>query len=241
MLGETLVTELKRQNIRPAVFREVIGKLDQIAPSGVSLPDPSGGPTSSAGGGTLRSAGGHRTTSSSIPEDSTATSRVSQADGSVKGDVVGGGSGTASGKRPSTASATVGGAPGSGKRYEGGFPGGGGSVASSGTDVAPTVPIPLPTERELAAEMEAVSSVLSSLVPEWTERVAAMARLEGIAAGNPGMLDALNELLKTCGMRGSLTKQVGSSMSRSDFHLWGNGAIQAVSSIQGTIALTDLH
>ena len=207
VLGEALVTDLKKQNIRTAVFREVIGKLDQIAPSGIALPEAS--VTSSAGGGsTLRSGGGRRSTSASLPEDS-ATSGVTHADGSVKVDVLGDGGGkgtgsasaTAGGKRPSSG-------PQGGKRYEGGFPGSSASDPSTGA-CASAPPIPLPSERELALEMEAISSVLSSLVPEWTDRVAAMARLEGIASGNPGMLDAMNELIRSTGMRGSLTKQVG--------------------------------
>ena len=46
-LGEQLLDNLKRQNLRPAVMREVVARLDQIAPSNISVPEPS----TSAGGG----------------------------------------------------------------------------------------------------------------------------------------------------------------------------------------------
>ena len=94
------------------------------------------------------------------------------------------------------------------KRPEGGYPGSQPSSAADNGAVGPAPPVPVSSERELAAEIESIAATLSSLVPEWTERVAAMARLEGVATGNPGMIDTFSELFKSTGMRASMTKQV---------------------------------
>ena len=107
-------------------------------------------------------------------------------------------------KRPATSGSTS-------KRPEGGYPGSQPSSAAADSGaVGPSTPVPLASERDLATEIESIAATLSSLVPEWTERVSAMARLEGIATGNPGMIDLFNDLFKSTGMRASMTKQVRS-------------------------------
>ena len=60
-LGEHLLDNLKRQNLRPAVFREVVARLDQIAPSNIALPEPS----TSAGGGSRNRCVGKQATRTS--------------------------------------------------------------------------------------------------------------------------------------------------------------------------------
>ncbi|GAX84118.1 hypothetical protein CEUSTIGMA_g11541.t1, partial [Chlamydomonas eustigma] len=176
VLGSVLTENLKRQSIRLPLFKEVVARLNQIAPTDVNLPEHSNS-TGSAAGNRRRSTQDYDTASSSGRRPDTTSSSV---DGVVKVDV----------SHPSTKQRST-------------------LSSSKGEDAEGEGPIPvvLSTEKELVSELESMTALLSSLVPDWQQRIAAMARLEGIVVGSPHLLDMLNEMMRT-GLRGSLTKQV---------------------------------
>ncbi|GFH07829.1 uncharacterized protein HaLaN_02689 [Haematococcus lacustris] len=128
VLDNVLLDNLKKQNIRPAVFKEVLTYLDEARPTNYTLPD------------------------NPAP--------------------------------PSTAAVT--------KR----------SVSRT----KPT-PIYVTSDKELAAELDAMVTPLNGTVVDWQQRISHMQRLEGLALGCvPGMLEPLNECLK--GLRDSMSKQL---------------------------------
>eukprot|EP00798_Chlamydomonas_sp_ICE-L_P002324 gene2324-8616_t len=158
VLGEPLVDNLKSQSIRPAAMRELILRLDEVAPTHLALPDvaPSG-----VARKVTKEAAPSPPLSPSSETDTTAHLDINEPTSLAK---------RASATRKVAESSPVG--------------------------AEPVVPIPISSERELVWEFEAAAAVLGSLAPDWQVRTAAMTRVEGLVAGNPGMLDAIADALK---------------------------------------------
>lgn len=190
-LGQPLLENLINQNIRPAVFKEVIARLDKWAPTGITVPE---GPaaTSAAPGSLAAAAGGHRrsgTGRETAEEDP----------------------GTWGSRSSCSAGSGAGAAPAAPAARRGGYKDAGGIG-----DLPEAVPIPLSSEKELYMEVEAMVVPLSGLVVDWQQRIAHMQRLQGLALGcstNPGLLEALPDALKQ--LKDPLTKQVSSGFGSS--------------------------
>jgi CLIP-associating protein 1/2 len=78
---------------------------------------------------------------------------------------------------------------------------------------APPRPLPVDSERELAQELEAIAVRLSGNIAtgEWTDRLAAMVRVEALLLGGAAEWDSFPALLAK--LRGPLTNQVADPKS----------------------------
>ncbi|GFH08045.1 uncharacterized protein HaLaN_02944, partial [Haematococcus lacustris] len=167
VLDNVLLDNLKKQNIRPAVFKEVLTYLDEARPTNYTLPDNPAPPSTAAV--TKRSVSRSSETNTAT---SAAPSLASQPSASKK-----------AGARDLSV------------------------AASSPQEPAEPTPIYVTSDKELAAELDAMVTPLNGTVVDWQQRISHMQRLEGLALGCvPGMLEPLNECLK--GLRDSMSKQL---------------------------------
>ncbi|KAJ9519960.1 hypothetical protein QJQ45_014686 [Haematococcus lacustris] len=167
VLDNVLLDNLKKQNIRPAVFKEVLTYLDEARPTNYTLPDNPAPPSTAA------------VTKRSVSRTSETNTATSAAPGLA--------SQPSASKKAGARDLSV--------------------AASSPQEPAEPTPIYVTSDKELAAELDAMVTPLNGTVVDWQQRISHMQRLEGLALGCvPGMLEPLNECLK--GLRDSMSKQL---------------------------------
>lgn len=174
VLGDALLDNLKKQNVRPGVYREMILRLDEVCPTNITVPEPSVGSRKQSSGG---------------KEQDTASY-------DMQGPVQNGSGRLAD----DTASLHDSGRHVASKK-------GGYKDAGGAGEVQDVPPIPVASDRELIAELEALVSIISGTSADWQQRIATLMRLEGLAkAAAQTMPDALLEGLRV--LKDAIVKQV---------------------------------
>jgi hypothetical protein len=222
VLGEPLLDNLKRQSIRPASLREVVARLDAIAPTNMCVPDVAvavtvaGGTAGRVKGSKDMGSVGYTSSGGYSEGDVTAQVDVNPPQASTqqprKGVV---GAARPGGFRDVSVGAAYSNAPAP-------------ASSVSGDEAAPSVYVG--SERELTAELEAASTVLASLAADWQVRVAAIARVEGVVRGSPALHDLMPEALRV--LRGPMTAQLEDRRSAVS-----KQACKSLSSITGLLGL----
>ena len=204
VMGESLLDVIRRQQLRPAALREVVLRLDAVAPTNLVVP--------SVSETTARRQALDTDFACSEAQSSGLQDSLSQQYGSSSS------LNSAGGEREDLSAQLDATARLAGGYRRGGYKDGGG-ITENGE--LPPAPIIAPgSDKELRAELDAISSLLATAGTDWQARINAMIRLEGLVKGGAAQYDAFGEHLR--GLKEPLVKQLEdrrSAVSRQACHL----------------------
>lgn len=210
---------VQTSGLRTALQREVLLRLSQYGPLTVPLPELSAAEQLSSSTASKRPpqlAKEPVAAGQDGPDGGQAlpSSTTSSDDGAVRVDVVKRGA-------PMPAAAAAAAAAPAAPAKRGGYMDAGGVTADG--DLPPAAPVPVSSERELRAEMEAATAVLAQAPnADWQQRMATMVRVEGLVLGGAAEYESYAEGVKA--LTSALTlqfKERRSSIARQACHLVG--------------------